>query len=299
MSRKVKKSRTKQRPAETSPRLAGLGPLLPVIAVMGVIIVTVGGLEMLRAHVLNAPEHNPKLALTLQYPAGCEWVEQEGWLPRITRAISLPGDGQLMSDDLLSNVAKKLMASGWVRKVYSVSRDMDGTVKACCEYRRPIAMLLTPMGKYIPVDKEGVRLPEEYDRVETDSGWMQIIGVQTPPPAMGHAYGEDNRSAADAVAAIRLAALLFSREEISSRICGIDVRNFNGRENKYKDHILLRTREGGTIVWGSAIGREVEEPTVADKLRNLVLCLRRGSPQANAEVNLSVYRNGVLVPAAH
>jgi hypothetical protein len=171
---------------------------------------------------------------------------------------------------------------------------MDGSIHVCCDYRRPIAMVLTNTGKYVPIDKDGVRLPEEYDRVEGDSGWMRILGVQAETPKPGHAYGEDGRTDTDAVAAVRLAWLLFSQDDISARISGIDVTNFNGREDKYKTHIRLWTRDGRMVKWGSAIGSEVEEPGVTDKLKNLALWLKRGSPQAYAD--LSVYRNGVVAP---
>lgn len=292
MGRKVKK-RVAKPAAFSADRLAGLSPLLPVLGVAGFLLVVVGGLEALRSHVLSAPEYNPPLKLELEYPPGAEWLEQENWLPRITGSIELP-DAKLMDVDLLDHVAERVRSSGWVRQVDRVTRDRDGTIRVCCQYRRPIAMLLTNRGKYIPIDREGVRLPEEYDRVDGDSGWMRILGVQSDPPAVGCAYGEGDRADEDAVAAVHLAALLFSQDEVSARISGIDVTNYNGREDKRKTHIRLWTRDGRPINWGSAPGNEIEEPDVEDKLRNLVLWLKRGSPQAYAD--LSIYRSGIVAP---
>lgn len=294
MGRKLKKRREArgQKPAAEA-RLAGLGPLLPVGAVFAVVALTIGGLEWLRGRVLSVPEFNPPLKLQMEYLAGAEWVAQEGWLPRIASCVKLPDDSRLMSADLLETVAEQFAASGWVRSVERVSRGTDGTIRVCCDYRRPIAMLLTNRGKYIPVDKDGVRLPEEYPEVETDSGWIRILGVQSDPPPVGQAYGVSGRDE-DAVAAVRLALVLFSQQEIADKISCIDVANFNGRENKYKTHIQLWTRDQRRIDWGSAIGREVEEPELAYKLRNLVLWLKSNSPQAYAD--LTTYRNGVLAP---
>jgi len=294
VSRKLKKHRRTPTPASPDEvRFAGLWPLLPAAAVLGLLIATICGLEYLRAQVLAGSEYNPPLKIKLEYPEGSEWVEQEGWLPRISASVKLSTDRKLMDSNLLPALADQLRDSGWISHVLQVTRDMDGTVRARCEYRRPIAMMLTNRGKYIPVDKDGVRLPEEYDKVESDSGWMRILGVQSEPPAVGHAYGEKTPDH-DAVAAVRLAALLFGQDEIAARISGIDVTNFEGREDKYKTHIKLWTRDGRVVKWGSAIGREVYEPKVTDKLRNLALWLRTNSPQAYAD--LTVYRNGVLAP---
>lgn len=307
MSRKVKKkkvSRTQRPPSE--PRFAGLGPLLPVGAVVGVLVLTLCGLEWLRGQVLSDPEHNPQIKIELDYLPGSEWVEQEGWLPRIQASIRLPLDEtrstpdepvhmSFMDPNLLSAVARNVMATGWVRSVEQVVRGMDGTIRVCCDYRRPIAMVLTNSGTYIPVDKEGVRLPEEYNRMDADSGWMRILGVQTEPPGIGASYSERRRES-DAVAAVQLAYLLFSQSEIADKVTAIDVTNYGGRESRFKDHIVLYTRNGGQFMWGSAIGREIEEPNLADKLRNLALYLRSNPPPARAD--LTIERNGVVVHLA-
>lgn len=293
MGRKVKRKREpRTQRVSREPRLAGLGPLLPVGAVIGVIVLAICGLEYLRGQVLSAPEYNPPPEIELEYLPGAEWVRDEGWLPRITASVKL-SDQAVSSDDLLGAVVQQLRESGWVRSVETVTRDMDGTIRAVCDYRRPIAMILTRQGKYIPVDREGVRLPEQYDRVDADSGWMRIIGVQTEPPPIGRSYA-DLHHESDAVAAIRLAVLLFDQQDIGDYISGIDVSNFNGRRNKFQTHISLYARDGRSAGWGSAIGREVEEPSLTDKLRNLALWLRTPSPQAYAD--LTVYRDGVLVP---
>lgn len=298
MSRKVKKTRD-ARPSATGERFqfAGLRPLLPVACVVTALILATGGMEYLKSRVLAAPEYNPPVKINLQYLKGSEWVEREGWLPRITTAIQVPTGRKLMDASLLTAVAERASATGWVRSVERVARGTDGSINLLCEYRRPIAMVLTDRGKYIPIDREGVRLPEEYDvqSVDANSGWMRILGVHSEAPAVGKAYGNSGRGKdEDALAAVQLAALLFDQEEIAPKISGIDVTNFNGREDKFKTHIRLWTRDGRVIRWGSAIGREVEEPQVTDKLRNIALWLKRSSPQAYVDV--SVYRNGVLAP---
>lgn len=272
--------------------------MFPIGAVFLVLTIAVGGLEWLRGRVMSAPEYNPPVKLKLEYQPGAEWVEQEGWLPRITSSIAIPPDRRLMDTDLVQFVSQQTAASGWVRNVRQVSRGMDGTLRVCCDYRRPIAMVYdSRLGSepWFPVDKEGTRLPDQYTNIDRDSGWIRILGVESQLPEVGatyHRVGEET----DAVAAIRLAYLLFSQPEINNRISAIDVSNFNGRRDRGKYPIVVWPRDGGEakgINWGSAIGREVEEPDLAEKVRSLVLWLRSDSPQARAD--LTVYRDGVLV----
>jgi hypothetical protein len=118
---------------------------------------------------------------------------------------------------------------------------------------------------------------------------MRIVGVDSPLPEVGQPFTGD-----DALAGIKLACLLFD-QDFSSRISGIDVVNFRGRRDKRDNHIKLRTREGATIAWGSAIGEEIEEPSAKDKLRTIAAYFKKGSPQA--QVDISVYRNGWIQPA--
>jgi hypothetical protein len=297
VTRKAKIRRDiKPREAGRLVRLAGLWPLLPVAGVLGVVLLAVGGLEHLKHRFCDSPECARPIKVELEYIRGSEWVEREDWVPRIASAINLPTNQSLMDKDLLRMAARQMMDSGWVRKVERVSRDMDGTIRMLCDYRRPIAMVATQRDDgtwYVPIDREGVRLPEEYRRVQPDSGWMLIVGLRSKLPPVGKAFGSSTPDN-DAVSAVRLASMLFDREEVSSLISTIDVSNYGGRKDKFDTHIKLLTQDGRMVKWGSAVGREVEEPESADKLNNLAIWLKRHSAQAYAD--LSVYRNGVLVP---
>lgn len=301
MGRKLKKRRVHRSTSTRAERritLAGLSPLLPALAVLAMVGFAIIGLERLKSRVLSQPEYTQPVTLKLEYAPGAEWVEQEGWLPRIRAAVQLPERSPMMKADLLKRVHDQIAASGWVKRVDRITCGMGGTISVLCEYRRPIAMLYAEggeykTGKYVPIDREGYHLPEVYDRVESDSGWMRIVGVRSAPPVPGRAFTAE---AEDAIAAVRLAALLFDQPEISDRIGGIDVSNYNGRQDARKTHIQLWTRDGRMVRWGSAIGNEIEEPSVADKLRNLALSLKRNLPQAY--VDLRHDPNGVYIGPA-
>jgi len=290
--KKAKRS-PKTRPADSAANagLAVVTSLTPVLCLVVVLAAAAWVLEAVKDHVFSLPEYNPPVKVELTYPPGAEWVEQEQWLPLIRNSVAVPEGSRLMDEGLLEHIGSQITSSGWVRRVGRVTRGMDGTVSVSCDYRRPIAMMLTNEGQYIAIDRDGVRLPEVYDRVDSNSGWMRIIGVQCPIPPTGQPFKETDL---DAMAAVRLAVLLFDQEETAARINGIDVSNFRGRLDKWQTHIKLWTRDGRMAKWGSAIGEEIEEPNAADKLRNLVLWLKKGSPQAYAD--LSVYRTGWIEP---
>jgi len=268
----------------------GRGPLLPLLCMVGVVSGAVYGLERLKRYVHSLPAYHPtSIRVKLLDPP--DWVEREQWGPRILSAVEVPPEDAWMDEQLPMKVAKQLTDSGWARQVERVTRHMDGTIEVACTYRRPIAMLLTDEG-YVPVDADGFRLPEVYEQVGADSGWLRIRGVQTARAEVNTAFqGED------AVAAIRLASLIFDQGwEISSRISAIDVANFRGRRNRRESHIKLWTPQGRLIKWGSAIGEEIEEPTAAEKLANIAIMLRRGGPQA--QVDVSVFPDAAVLPIA-
>jgi hypothetical protein len=167
---------------------------------------------------------------------------------------------------------------------------MDGTIGIHCDCRRPIAMLLTQQG-YIPIDQEGVRMPEVYASVGASSGWLRIVGVESPLPQVNEPFrGEDVQ------AAVRLANLLFEQGDFFTiGISAIDVINFRGRKDKRACHVKLWTPDGTEIKWGSAIGEEVEENTPIEKLAQIAVMLQEGGPRA--QVDVSVYPMRTIVPA--
>lgn len=265
-----------------------LRPLLPVLCVIAVIGTTVAGLEWIKRQVIPSPACGPLRSLELVDAP--QWVHDEEWAPRIRSVVKTQDLAALPEAQMVQQVAAQLSASGWVKQVHSVAHRMDGTVEISCEYRRPIAMLQTSRG-YMPVDRDGYRLPEVYEQVDNNSGWLRLVGVRTEPPPLNQAFNGD-----DAVAAIRLASYIFDAGwDIASRISAVDVNNFRGRVDRHKDHILLwRPGCATPIIWGSAIGEEMEEPTAAAKLATIVALLRGGEPQAQA--NVSILPGIAIVP---
>lgn len=274
---------------------SSLRPLWPLVCMIAVVACAVWGLERIKARVYASPAYQPAaVRVVLADPP--DWVVREKWQDRILASVSVPRPENWMDEQLVVRLSDRIASSGWVKAVNRVSKRMDGTIEIAADYRRPIAMLLTEQG-YVPVDRDGYRLPEVYERVDTNSGWIRIRGVASPSPRVNMAF--DEKSAPDAVAAVRLAALIFEQGwDISSRISAIDVTNFRGRQDHRDCHIKLWTPEGTLIKWGSAIGEEIEENTPAEKLAQITVMLKRGGPQAQVDVSTLPNRSIVTTPSA-
>jgi len=263
-------------------------PVVSALIVFAFIASGVVGLERLQEYVENQPRMKTALRLELDLPPEAEWVERESWRPLILSTIRLPEEPVAASEDLLRDVARQMLDSGWVSEVKRVVRSPDGTIHVLCQYRRPVAMLLTEDADsrrpiYVPVDKNGYRLPVMCPDLSDSGAWIQILGVEGKPPKVGEQFDSE-----DARAGIRLAALIF-QQSFRSQVAAVDVTNFRGRSNRAKAHILIHPKKGKPIAWGSAIGDEIEEASAPDKLRMLGKYFVSGSPQA--WVDLSVYSN--------
>jgi len=116
-------------------------------------------------------------------------------------------------------------------------------------------------GGFHLVDRQGVRLPGEYSY---DARWMCIHGVSAAPPRPGEPWmGDDLQAGLDLIE-------LVNRQDYRGQIEGVVVDNAQGRVDPRRSHIDLATDQpGGRIRWGSAPGREIEENSVAQKLRIL------------------------------
>jgi hypothetical protein len=271
-------------------------PLIAALVIALVLTLAVFKLEHLRHEVLARPEFSVPVRVKLVVSEDQAWVDTEDWRERIETALQLPGKvaeqpAGLSEETLMSYLAEHIQNSGWVARLDKLTRGVDGTVYAACKCRRPIAMILVPKidlpdrvvtPAYIPVDPQGYRLPEVYERV-SDWGWMQVIGVdfdRSQVPEVGQRF-----EAEDALAGIQIAWLVF-QQDYAAKIGAIDVRNFRGRQDRYREHILVWPRNGEAIVWGSAVREEFEETTVENKLRQIAKVLEAGWPQARIDVSV-------------
>lgn len=235
---------------------------ITTVVILGVAVVAGIGLSRVRERVYAGADD----AVAIR-PV---WDEKPAWLPShvtdgITRAVLARSDLRLIDPSFAKRVAETVATNGWVQRVRRVEKFADGRVELVCEFREPIAAVYQFPNYYL-IDREGVRLPGLYD----GAGELPLIqGARSPAPAEGEKWiGEDLH------AGIRLAALL-GDQIYAYQVAGISVENYNGRLKRDDTHIRIQTvadREGtigGVVLWGSAIGREAEEPTADEKLEIL------------------------------
>jgi hypothetical protein len=291
---KRKTSRSeKSRREQVSQWLSALRTMATPLCFVVLVVVALYSLEKLKQHVQSLPVCQQPVRVELAIDDDNEWVEQEGWKPRIMQAVDFPESQPLMDAQALRLVADRLEKSGWVQEVESVQRQADGTIRMHCDFRRPIAMLEIERDHgvyYVPVDREGYRLPEVYSSLDDAGAWIRIVGVVNPDeklPEVGERFVDE-----DVVAGVQLASLLF-RQTFSRQICAVDMTNYRGRIDRRGAHVLVWPRSGRAFEWGSAIGQEIEEASVKAKLQKLAKCFMSEHPQAR--VDLTVYSNAVLL----
>jgi len=177
----------------------------------------------------------------------------------------------LLDDDLARRIGESLAANGWIERVRRVEKFADGRIELECAFRRPVAVV-HQFPNYYLIDAAGVRLPGTY----SGTGTLPLIqGVKAAAPPPGRIWQAD-----DLTAGLQLAALL-AGQPYAEQVTGVSVHNFAGREDPHQPHLRVFTAPdhlgtvGGVVLWGSAVGREIEEATPAEKLEILAANWKR------------------------
>ena len=194
-----------------------------------------------------------------------------------------------VEDGLCHKLADALQKVPWVETLSWVRRRPQGRFEVSASYRQPLA-LVQDGSDFVLVDREGVRLPGTY---MYHPAWKLVQGVSTTPPAPGAPW-----PAPDLLAGLQVLKAVQS-EPFASQISAVLVENFDGRKNPRGVRIELATdRAAGRIAWGSPPGAEVEETTLAQKLRILRENFRRtGRVDAGyTAIDISTYPDRFTVP---
>lgn len=195
---------------------------------------------------------------------------------RIAGTVRPTGVRSAFDRELLLDAKKSLSDNPWISKVYEVRRAYRNgpgdTLEIDCEYRAPAA--LVKWGAYYwLVDRDGYKLPEQYEyadidkivRVQDERIDIRIIeGVHRPPPETGKKWQGD-----DLAAGLEMAALLADKP-FAQQIDRISVaKHHNPRE----PHVVLITRFNTEVRWGRTPKELEKEPfmeiSTARKLEKL------------------------------
>ncbi|MBN1511148.1 MAG: hypothetical protein JXB13_03970 [Phycisphaerae bacterium] len=255
------------------------------LGVAGLVVVVGGGLGLYRLEryaLGHARFRQPPVIEIVGAPPGVEGD--------ILADLQVVAQASWSENTLCRSIGRIVEANPWVRKVESVQKFADGRVVVHCDYRRPSA-LVQYNGLLYLVSQDQVRLPGTYAQ---DGGLMLIQGVAAAPPPAGEKW-----HAPDLAAGMTVASRLVA-EPFAGQITGVLVHNYGGRVDREEAHIRLATdRAGGTIIWGSAPGEELEENTIAQKIAILRENFRR-SGRVDADrhtIDISTHPHQFTTPA--
>jgi cell division septal protein FtsQ len=237
-------------------------------------------LGLVRRHVerrIAFPSRPPAVVLKNRPAWMSDFVAQQ-----VASQVAPRGAHSAFDHAMLVEITRMLKTNPWIMKVRGVRRVYGkapgDTLEIDCDFRTPAALVRAD-DKYYLIDRNGVRLPEQYAAadvprvVETPDGHANILiieGVARPAPrGTGQKWtGEDLRAGLD------MAALLLdpANKPFTHEIRKINVENFNGRRLAREAHIVLFTKYGTEIRWGrprQAPGFEIEPARKLDYLRRV------------------------------
>lgn len=183
-------------------------------------------------------------------------------------------DANLLEAEISLQVKQAFGVQPWVKRVLRVNKKFPSTVEVDLEYRRPVAMVVTPPGMFpphnyeglVPVDEEGFLLPVELTD-EEGQNYPRIAGIDSSPAGPpGNPWGDPR-----VVEAVRIVLLL---EDVWHKLglyqIKVPPRSAVTEEPDVRQDYELITRSGRRHAWGPAPGKERPgEPTAQEQARGL------------------------------
>ena len=179
------------------------------------------------------------------------WIDEQT-AKEICRLVSEIAAENPNDPHLPAKAADALTQSIWVKRVLpgGIVNDYNGVLSICCEFRKPIA-IVGAAGVLVRVDEDGLVLPGRFLRSGVVVGqYKEITGVRSTAPEEGQIWDSP-----DLLSAIQILRLINERP-YSPEIATVDVRNYNGRRDSSRAHIVLLTDQHSALQWGRAIGTE-------------------------------------------
>ena len=228
----------------------GLRLYITLVVIFGAVIGVVAGLRALERRVLAGQVGKLPQAVALTCDDNAtDWMPEE--LGQQIREDLLPEGSRYNDDSLARAVCERAQANPWIAQVQDVTKRLGpdpriGEVVLKAEYRQPAARVQISDHTWLYVDAQGYRLPDEvptfrgqvrlgnrvverwYFAATAPAGaepihYIDIIGVSTPPPAIGQKWEAD-----ELADGLRLAGLL-RRYTWQNQVATIDVRNYEGK----------------------------------------------------------------------
>jgi hypothetical protein len=267
------------------------------------------GFAIVQRHVekkIAFPATPPKVVLKNRPAWMSDFVAQQ-----VAHQVAPRGAHSAFDHDMLVEITRMLKNNPWIMKVRGVRRVYGNapgdTLELDCDFRTPAALVRTGAVYYL-IDRNGVRLPEQYAAadvprvVETAAGRTNILiieGVARPAPKnAGQRWtGEDLRAGLD------LAGLLLdpSHQAFTHEIRKINVENFNGRRDGREAQLVLYTKYGTEVRWGRPVKAtdrfiEVDPGRKLDYLKRVFQ--EYGRVDANQPYGIDIRYDKITYPSA-
>ena len=199
------------------------------------------------------------------------WVSQ-ALKERILYAARSNGEDFKLDNDAALSVYRNLAELvPWLDPDDTKVQVTSKSIQIKARWRKPVALIETRSSKFY-VDEDLVVL--DYLALP-NLAIVKVKGLsgKTGAPSAGEVWQVDDLAAAAAllVRLDKMDSLVTSDKPLLFEIESIDVRNFNGRRNRNRPHIVLYTKDNAEIVWGAEIGmwQRYMEATDEEKLAKL------------------------------
>jgi hypothetical protein len=228
-----------------------------VVAVAAFAAISYGVWRNVAPQVLAGPDY-------VLGPRDVEITPLPSWIHRdltadVVRSLSMDAPLSILEPELNQRIHDAFAAQPWVAKVHRVSKQHPARVRVDLEYRRPVCMVECSGGilpgstvelpwRLLPVDIQGVLLPERDFTEEQRQQYPRLSGVPTAPPSVAGSRWSDSRVAGGAQIA---AALLDVWKEFSLERIIASPKPDTSLE--IPEHTYELVTSGGTrIAWGHA-----------------------------------------------
>lgn len=254
--------------SKNSPEKLDIATILHTTGIVLFLGGSVFGLRYLdRFYVRNlTAERN--VELTMELVNAPEWATGE-LIKFICLTSDIQADDALWNDRLVDMWQENLLSNPWVKQVRHIRKRYDGRVLIDAALRKPM-VYIAQGGKRFFLDEEGMilnEMPVKNVHLIKIRGLVRQVGVPGEIVTIESVRG-----------AIKILKLiqevdnqLYRSDRIWQELVSIDIANYEGQLNHNTPHVILHSRKGARIFWGTAIGREVPyyEKSPQAKLRKL------------------------------
>lgn len=205
----------------------------------------------------------------VELDARCPWLPEEARKQIESSVLSLKSLN-LLSSDVLRDIANRLSNTPWVEEVTRVEKVFPKSIRFSLVLRRPVAWVSHPSGTYL-VDMEGNRLAVTDREAPEIAHLPKIEGVseRTAPPPPGKQWR--SRQVMEGIYVATRLQTAKGLSEALERIRSIDVREAGDRGRG----VVLVTDDNKRLEWGKPpLPGEVSLISEDEKLANLRLILQ-------------------------